>query len=162
VQLYRYFVSQSSEFCHHNPLCCFSTSVYCCLFRYQLSPETFGYTPYVNFAASSNASDLYSGGTRSDSRLGYQFYFAVFFDSSTRMAGYNRHTRQGHFSSYLSWSSFTSLSPMYRPNLCSRNSVHHVLSDKPYTVCWTEVPTLEQVVRLKVQNRKMHNKELTC
>jgi len=44
VQLYRYFVSQSSEFCGHNPLCFFSTSVYCCLFRYRLSPETFGYT----------------------------------------------------------------------------------------------------------------------
>jgi len=27
--LYRYFVSQSGEFCHHNPLCCFSKSVYC-------------------------------------------------------------------------------------------------------------------------------------
>jgi hypothetical protein len=26
VQLYRYFVSQSGEFCRHNPLCCFSTS----------------------------------------------------------------------------------------------------------------------------------------
>jgi len=27
-------------------LCCFSTSVYycCCLFRYRLSPDTFGYT----------------------------------------------------------------------------------------------------------------------
>jgi len=24
VRLYRYFVSQSSEFCRHNPLCCFS------------------------------------------------------------------------------------------------------------------------------------------
>jgi hypothetical protein len=44
VQLYRYFVSQSIEFCHHNSLCCFSTSVCCCLFRYRLSPETFGYT----------------------------------------------------------------------------------------------------------------------
>jgi hypothetical protein len=46
VQLCRYFVSQSSEFCRHNPLCCcFSTSVYCfCLFHYRLSPETFGYT----------------------------------------------------------------------------------------------------------------------
>jgi hypothetical protein len=46
VQLYRYFVSQSSEFCRHKPLCCFSTSVYCycCLFRYRLSTETFGYT----------------------------------------------------------------------------------------------------------------------
>jgi len=43
MQLYRYFVSQSSEFCRHNPLCCFSASV-CCLFRYRLSPETFGYT----------------------------------------------------------------------------------------------------------------------
>jgi hypothetical protein len=37
-------VSPFCEFCHHNPLCCFSTSVCCCLFRYQLSPETFGYT----------------------------------------------------------------------------------------------------------------------
>jgi hypothetical protein len=32
VQLYRYFVSQSSEFCRRNPLCCFSTSVYRCYF----------------------------------------------------------------------------------------------------------------------------------
>jgi hypothetical protein len=50
MQLYRYFVSQSSDFCRHNPLCCFSTSVYYCkrIFRYRLSPETFGYTlvPY--------------------------------------------------------------------------------------------------------------------
>jgi len=38
-------VSQSSELCSHNSLCRFSTSVYCCcLFRYRLSPETFGYT----------------------------------------------------------------------------------------------------------------------
>jgi hypothetical protein len=44
VQFYRYFVSQSSEFCSHNLLCCFSTSVYCCLFIYRLGPETFGYT----------------------------------------------------------------------------------------------------------------------
>jgi hypothetical protein len=35
VQLYRYFVSQSSEFCRHNLLCCFPTSVYCySLFRH--------------------------------------------------------------------------------------------------------------------------------
>jgi hypothetical protein len=46
VQLYRYFVSQSSEFGSHNPLCCFSASIYCCrcLFCYRLSSETFGYT----------------------------------------------------------------------------------------------------------------------
>jgi hypothetical protein len=47
LQLYRYYsVSQSSEFCRHKALCCFSTSVYCCkrVFRYRLSPETFGYT----------------------------------------------------------------------------------------------------------------------
>jgi hypothetical protein len=44
VQLYHYSVSQSSEFCLYNPLCCFSTNVYCCcLFRYRLGPETFGY-----------------------------------------------------------------------------------------------------------------------
>jgi hypothetical protein len=40
------FVSQYSEFCHYNPLCCFSTSVYFCkhIFHYRLSLETFGYT----------------------------------------------------------------------------------------------------------------------
>jgi len=26
--LYRYFVSPSSEFCRHNPFCCFSTSIF--------------------------------------------------------------------------------------------------------------------------------------
>jgi hypothetical protein len=37
---------QSSEFCCHNPLYCFSMSVFCCkcIFCYWLSPETFGYT----------------------------------------------------------------------------------------------------------------------
>jgi hypothetical protein len=45
LQLYRYFMSQSSEFCRHNTLCCFSMSVYCCLFRYYgHSAGTFGYT----------------------------------------------------------------------------------------------------------------------
>jgi hypothetical protein len=49
--LYRYLVIQSSEFCRRNPLCCFSASVYCCcyVFRYRLSPETFGYTLVVVF-----------------------------------------------------------------------------------------------------------------
>jgi hypothetical protein len=39
-------VSQSSEFCHHNHFCCFSMTVYCrkSIFRYRLSPETYGYT----------------------------------------------------------------------------------------------------------------------
>jgi hypothetical protein len=32
------------SFCPRDPLCCFSASVCCCLFRYRLSPETFGYT----------------------------------------------------------------------------------------------------------------------
>jgi hypothetical protein len=49
LQLYRYFVSQSSEFCRHNLLCFFSTSVCCCCRRrrrrrYRFNPETFGYT----------------------------------------------------------------------------------------------------------------------
>jgi len=43
--LYPCFVSQSSAFCRHKPMCCLSKSVYCCLFRYRLSPETFRYTP---------------------------------------------------------------------------------------------------------------------
>jgi hypothetical protein len=46
MRLYRYFVSQSSEFCLHNPLCCFSTSndKGKRIFRYRFSPETFVYT----------------------------------------------------------------------------------------------------------------------
>jgi hypothetical protein len=46
VQLYRYFVSQYNEFCRHNPLCCFSTGNTKGerIFRYGLSPKTFGYT----------------------------------------------------------------------------------------------------------------------
>jgi len=44
--LYRCFVTQSSVFCRHNPLCCFSTSVYCCkrIFLYWRTPDIFGYT----------------------------------------------------------------------------------------------------------------------
>jgi len=51
--LCRYFVSQSSEFCRHNPLCCFSTSNTKGkrVFRYRLSPETFGYTLVQQFSA---------------------------------------------------------------------------------------------------------------
>jgi hypothetical protein len=46
VQLYCYSLRQSSEFCCHNHLYCFSMNVYCCkhIFRYQHSLETFGYT----------------------------------------------------------------------------------------------------------------------
>jgi len=50
VQLDRYFMSQSSKFCRHNPLCCFPTSDSKDkrIFRYPLSPETFEYTlPYI-------------------------------------------------------------------------------------------------------------------
>jgi hypothetical protein len=45
LQLYRYFVVQSSEFCRHNPSCCFSTSVCCCehISLYRLSPVIFGF-----------------------------------------------------------------------------------------------------------------------
>jgi hypothetical protein len=45
AELYRYFVSQSSEFFRHNPLC-FSVLNECLLFlfHYRLSPETFGYS----------------------------------------------------------------------------------------------------------------------
>jgi hypothetical protein len=50
-QLYRYFLSQSSEFCHHNPLCCFSTSVYCCkrIFRYDSARKLLDTPSYIHF-----------------------------------------------------------------------------------------------------------------
>jgi hypothetical protein len=43
-------VSQSSEFCLHNSLCCFSTSntKRKRIFRYRFSPATFGYTLIVS------------------------------------------------------------------------------------------------------------------
>jgi hypothetical protein len=46
MQLYRYFLSQSSEFCRHNTLWRFSTSNSKGkrIFRYRLGPEAFGYT----------------------------------------------------------------------------------------------------------------------
>jgi hypothetical protein len=46
TQFCRYFVRQCSEFCSHNPLCCFWTSNTKGkrIFRYRLSPKTFGYT----------------------------------------------------------------------------------------------------------------------
>jgi hypothetical protein len=46
VQFYRYFVTQSSEFCCHNPLKRTATSNTKgkSIFRYWLSQETFGYT----------------------------------------------------------------------------------------------------------------------
>jgi len=39
-----YFVSQSSEFCYNNPLCCLSVYSYKHIFCNRLSPETSGYT----------------------------------------------------------------------------------------------------------------------
>jgi hypothetical protein len=49
VSLFRKY----GKYYRHNPLCCFSTIVYCCkhIFRYWLSPETFVYTIiyYIRF-----------------------------------------------------------------------------------------------------------------
>jgi hypothetical protein len=45
VHLYRYFVSRFSKFCRHNPLCCFSTNVYCKrVFRYHSVRKLSGYS----------------------------------------------------------------------------------------------------------------------
>jgi hypothetical protein len=43
-------MSESSEFCRHNPLCCFSTSNTKGkrIFHYGQSPETFGYTLVIH------------------------------------------------------------------------------------------------------------------
>jgi len=43
--LYRYFMSQSSEFCRPSPLCCFSTSV-CCYFVIGSVPELLDTSSY--------------------------------------------------------------------------------------------------------------------
>jgi hypothetical protein len=42
-------VSESSEYCHSNPLCCFSMSVYCCkhIFRYDLVRELLDTPSYL-------------------------------------------------------------------------------------------------------------------
>jgi hypothetical protein len=60
--MYRYFVSQSSELCCHNSSCCFSVSV-CCkhIFRYRLSPETFGYTLVIKILKFRDAFDIKVG-----------------------------------------------------------------------------------------------------
>jgi hypothetical protein len=47
VQLYHYFVSQSREFCHHNPLCCFPMSVFCCLFHYDSVQKLLDIPSYI-------------------------------------------------------------------------------------------------------------------
>jgi len=60
VQLYRYFVSQSSEFCRHNPLCCFSTNACCYLLRYQLSPENLDAHSYTKFKFNNKNGVVYS------------------------------------------------------------------------------------------------------
>jgi len=51
--LYLYYVSQSSEFCRHNPLCCFSTSNTKGkrIFGYRLGLETFRYVLVRSFYA---------------------------------------------------------------------------------------------------------------
>jgi hypothetical protein len=47
MQFYGYFVSQSSEFCRHNPLCYFSTSVYCCFISLPTQSGNFWIHPRV-------------------------------------------------------------------------------------------------------------------
>jgi hypothetical protein len=59
MQLYRYFVSQSSKFCRHNTLCCFSTRVSCCSFRHRLCPETFRYTLVYSQLLSTSGGHLF-------------------------------------------------------------------------------------------------------
>jgi hypothetical protein len=70
-------VIQPSAFCRHIPLCCFSTSVYCCkdVFRYRLSPETFDYTDVggkgwrnITYFANSNTVDIFMEGKYGSSR----------------------------------------------------------------------------------------------
>jgi len=45
VQLYRYFVNESSEFCRHNPLCCLSSA--CCYFIIDTVRKLMGTPSYL-------------------------------------------------------------------------------------------------------------------
>jgi len=68
-------LSQSSEFCRHNPLCCFSTSNTKgkIIFSYRLSPESFGYTLVSTALESTEKSVTF---TRCVNRIhGLQFVF---------------------------------------------------------------------------------------
>jgi hypothetical protein len=73
LSLYRYFVSQSSEFRRHNSLCCFSTSNTKGkrTFLYRLSPETSGYTLVqpVTLSGNVNMSDVCTFSARSEGNL---------------------------------------------------------------------------------------------
>jgi hypothetical protein len=61
LQLYRYFVSQSSEFCRHNPLCCFLRSIYCCCsFRYDSVRKLLDTPSYVTICGQNLCSELHS------------------------------------------------------------------------------------------------------
>jgi hypothetical protein len=57
--LYRYFVSQYSEFCRHNPLCCFSTSVYCCKLIYFVIDSVRKLLDTTSYKGSINIFNLY-------------------------------------------------------------------------------------------------------
>jgi hypothetical protein len=70
IQLYRYFVSQSSKFYRHKPFCCFSTSA--CLFCHRLSPETFGYTLLLKMSQDSSVGIATSYGM-DDRMIGFRF-----------------------------------------------------------------------------------------
>jgi len=63
VHLYRYFLSQSSEFCSHNPLSCFLTSVCCCkrIFHYRLISETLDTPSYESPIFISRGISVYTG-----------------------------------------------------------------------------------------------------
>jgi hypothetical protein len=91
MQLYRYFVSQSSEFYRHNPLYCFWKIVYCCkrVFRYRLSPETFGYIllRHVN---------VKTGWTGGDEMLASCLPSGSFGNSGSRDACSLQSSRSGH------------------------------------------------------------------
>jgi len=52
MQLYRYFVSHSSEFCCHNPLCCISVSVYFVIDSVRKLLDTSSYMWYFNAISS--------------------------------------------------------------------------------------------------------------
>jgi len=63
VQLYRYFMSQFSEFCRHNPLRCFSASACCCCVYFVIDSvrKLLDITSYTTHGKSDTDGRLFNG-----------------------------------------------------------------------------------------------------
>jgi hypothetical protein len=100
VQLYLSYVSQSSDFYHHNHLCCFSVSADC-LFRYRLSPETLGYT-FVGCEAVSELNWL-TIGSNGGPKPTFSFFCCSKMNFQSNITKRDEHQTQSTFITFYSF-----------------------------------------------------------